>query len=550
MQEYSEILRELLIKRGIENKEQAEIFLNPSYERDLGDPFLMRDMGGAVERLKSAVDAGEKIMIFADYDADGISGAIVFTDFFKRINFSNFKVYIPERNSEGYGLNHEAIHGFKEDGVKLLITVDLGIKAVDEVVLAGEHGMDVIITDHHIAPKVLPQAHSILHPSVGDYPDKNICGAGVAFKFIQAFLKKHDQEFEIKEGMEKWMLDIVAMATIADMVPLLGENRALTHFGLKVLRKSPRVGLHKLFAKLRMDQRHLNEDDLSFMIIPKINAASRMDSPLLAYDFLSTEDETKGDELATYLAKINDERKIMVAGIMKEAKKTLVKREKREVIVIGNPAWRPGVVGLVAGKLVEEYERPVFVWGKDENDLLKGSVRGDGTVSVLSLMQETTEYFTEFGGHYDAGGFTVETEKIHFLEDALVDAFTKIFEEKKDIKAEYDIKLTLEQVNMKIWKDINRLAPFGIGNPKPVFLFEGVRVEKVHAFGKNNSREHLEIVFSDSEATKVKSISFFTKPDSFSKTVAEGIVVNLLASFDLSYFAGRKELRLRIVDVY
>ena len=548
MQQYSEILRELLEKRGITDEVEAERFLNPDYERDLGDPYLIPDMEKACERLYKAIKEEEKIMIFADYDADGITGAVVFKDFFKRVGFSNYRVYIPDRNAEGYGLNHEAIHTFAEDGVNLLITVDLGIKAKDEVDVAIGHGIDVIITDHHSLPDELPKALAVLHPALGDYPHKNLCGSATAFKFVQAFLRKYGTEFEVKEGMEKWMLDMVGMATFADMVPLIGENRALAHYGLKVLRRSPRVGLHKLLAKLRLKQSLLSEDDLSFMIVPKINAASRMDSPMLAYEFLATEDEVEGDRLAEHLSEINKNRKVLVAGIMKQVKKTLVKREEREVVVIGNPAWRPGVLGLVAGKIVSEYQKPAFVWGKDENELIKGSCRGEGSVSMVSLMESTSEYFLDFGGHKDAGGFTASSEKIHFLEEALSEAFRGSDMISGD-SASFDMRLSLSQVNMSTWKEIDKLAPFGTGNPKPIFLFEGVRVEKMKLFGKNNSKEHMEIIFSQDGAQK-KGIAFFSGPESFQTQVEEGKTLNLLASFDLSYFAGRQELRLRIVDIY
>jgi len=374
----------------------------------------------------------------------------------------------------------------------------------------------------------------------------------VAFKLAQAFVKKYGELFKITDGWEKWLLDMAGLATLSDMVPLLGENRAIASFGIKVLRKSPRPGLVKLLTKMSIDQRYLTEDDVGFMIAPRLNAASRMDNPLRAFELLATNDAVEADVLAKYLTKINDERKLIVAGIMREVGKKFELREMREVIVIGNPEWRVGVLGLVAGKITDEYKRPAFVWGRDENDCIKGSCRSDGSVSVVELMTETKEHFIGFGGHELAGGFTADNEKIHFLEETLSNAFGKLKREQKEIEISFDVKSDLSIVNMKSWKDLEKLAPFGLANPKPVFFFEGVKIENLKKFGKNNSGEHLEIIFSDASnngKNKIKAISFFTTIDSFKVPLAVGLSVNLLATFDLSHFAGREELRLRIIGI-
>ena len=576
MQKYGELLQTLLAKKGITDPDDAEIFLNPDYERDFHDPFLMRDMEKACVRIFEATEAKEKIVIYADYDCDGIPGAVILQDLFKKIGYTNFEVYIPQRNSEGYGLNLSAIKQFAEKGVELLITIDLGITAIAEVAQAETDGIDVIIMDHHL-PKIapafenfsscalplrggtlgdknfhnpsLPRAYAILNPKVDNYPEKMLSAAGVVFKFAQAFIKKYGEFFKIKNGAEKWMLDMAGLATLADMVPLLGENRAIASFGMKVLRKSPRPGLQKLLAKMNIDQRYLTEDDMGFMVVPRLNAASRMDNPMRAFELLSTEDEVEADMLADHLSKINDERKLIVAGIMREVRKKFEKREMKDVIVIGNPKWRVGVLGLVAGKISDEYKKPVFVWGKDENDYIKGSCRSDGSVSVVELMASTKEFFAEFGGHELAGGFTVHNEKIHFLEETLSISYSKTRKIKVADNIAYDVKSDLSAVNMRNYREIEKLAPFGFGNPKPVFLFENIKIEKIKKFGKNGSGEHLEIIFSDANGNKAKAISFFSTPDSFQKPLMEGLPTNLLATFDLSRFRGREELRLRIVDI-
>ena len=562
MQKYGELLRMLLEKRGIIDPAQAEIFLNPDYERDFHDPFLMKDMEKVCIRLYQAVENKEKIIIYADYDCDGIPGAVILNDLFKLIGYKNYEVYIPQRNSEGYGLNLDAIKQFADNGVKLLITVDLGITSITEVAQAEIDEIDVIITDHHIPPEVLPQAYAILNPKVDNYPEKMLCGAGVIFKLVQGFIKKYGKEnkyFKIKEGWEKWTLDMAGLATLSDMVSLTGENRAIAYFGMKVLKKSPRPGLQKLLAKVNIDQRYLTEDDIGFMVTPRLNAASRMDDPMRAYELLSTINEAEAGMLAEHLSKINDERKMIVTGIMRDINKQINKKfesgNETDVIVIGNPVWRVGVLGLIAGKISDKYKKPVFVWGKDENDCIKGSCRSDGSVSVVELMTETRDSFLDFGGHELAGGFTVHNETIHFLEEALSASYGKV---KRDLgvsseQKNYDVKLTFKEVNIKNWKEIEKLAPFGLGNQKPVFLFEGVKIEKIKKFGKNGSGEHLEIIFSDQSENqnknKVTAISFFSNHDSFSVPLVEEKKVNLLATFDLSRFRGREELRLRIEDI-
>jgi single-stranded-DNA-specific exonuclease len=551
MEKHIEFIKILLKNRGIENKEEIEKFLNPNYEADLHDPFLMKDMEKACVRLFEAIEAQEKIVIYADYDADGIPGAVILDNLFKKIGYKNYEVYIPMRNSEGYGLNLSAIKEFAEKNVKLLITIDLGITAIAEIIQAEVDGIDVIVVDHHLPFETLPKAYAILNPKVDNYPEKMLCAAGVVFKFVQGFIKKYGEFYKIHKGWEKWLLDMVAIATLSDMVPLIGENRALASFGMKVLRKNRRAGLQKLLAKMYIDQRHLVEDDITFMITPRLNAASRMDDPLRAFELLSTENEIEAGELAKHLSKINDERKLIVASIMREVKKKFEKRELGEIIVIGNPKWRVGVLGLVAGKISDEYKKTVFVWGKDENDLIKGSCRSSGSISVVELMTENKEYFINFGGHEMAGGFTVHNDKIHFLEQAFLDSFgnMKVLEE-KDLAENFDIEGDFSLVTMKNWKELEKLSPFGLGNPKPIFLFKNVKIEKIKKFGKNGSGEHLEIIFSDLNNIKVKAISFFSNLESFQIKLEENLKVNLLATFDFSRFGGKEELRLRIIDIF
>ncbi len=588
----------LLENRGIIGPGEQEKFINPSYDTDLHDPFLLKDMEKATVRIFEAIEAKERIVIYADYDCDGIPGAVVLNDLFKKIGFENFEVYIPDRNEEGYGLNHKAIENFLKSETKLLITVDLGTTDNEEIANAEANGLNVIVTDHHL-PKMrinanqnankpssaesfgraqresifdLPPAYAVINPKLGEYPEKMLCGSGVAFKLVQAFLKKYGEYFKVPAGFEKWLLDMVGLATLSDQVPLLGENRVLAYYGLAVLRKNRRLGLQKMFRQMRIDPRTMTEDDITFMLTPRLNAASRMASPHLSFQLLSTDNEIEADELAQTLTRINDERKILVANIFREVKKTLEMRETRPVIVIGSPLWRIGILGLVASKLVEEYECPCFVWGREGGEIIKGSCRSDGSVNLVELMQELeSETLLDFGGHEMAGGFSVAQDQVYFLEDKLLNAYKKlVLADQSRLRTDQprfkaDAKLNLSDVNFENYEAINKLAPFGVGNPKPIFLIEGVNVSGIKKFGK--SGEHLEILLEDEDGKKVKAIQFFKDENSFTAPLVVGEKINpvrgregpqrasasnginLLAHFELSHFAGRRELRLRIVDI-
>lgn len=551
---YPELLRILLSNRGINTGEEAELFLLPSYEKDLHDPFLLPDMEEAVLRILQAVENKGKIVIYSDYDADGIPGGVVLHDLFKKIGYENVTNYIPHRHLEGFGLNHEAILKFKEDKVGLIITVDCGVTDVEEVAKAKELGIDTIITDHHIPAEKLPDCVAVVDAKRVDskYPFKELCGAGVAFKLAQAVLKT--KNFGLKEGAEKWFLDMVGIATMSDMVPLVGENRALAYYGIKVLRKSPRVGMMKLLSILKIDQKNLTEDDIGFSISPRINAASRMGNPDDAFKLFIAEDEVEAGICAKHLDSINSERKGVVAGIVKEVRKIMVKRYEdgltHKVVVIGNPDWKPSLLGLVANSLVDDHSCPVFLWGRDGENNLKGSCRGDGCVGVMDLMLEVeVGIFKEFGGHAMSGGFAVHHEKVHLLEEKLQLAYEKVILKGIIIKDEVtaDAKITFDEVTMDNYKLIEKLAPFGTGNPKPLFLFEGVILYNVKMFGKEFN--HLELSFKNSRGRVVKAIGFFMKHTDWKRELQVGDKINLLANFEKSTFRGFTELRLRLVDL-
>ncbi len=546
-----ELLDLLLKNRGIKTEDRDK-FLNPSYEEGLYDPFFMKDMERAVVRIFEATEAKEKIVVYSDYDCDGIPAAVIMHDFFTKIGYTNFTIYIPDRHDEGYGLHMDAIKKFIDDEVKLLITFDLGITAIEEVVEAQASGIDVIITDHHLPVQMgIPNAYAILNPKQEGckYPDKMLCGAGIAFKLIQALIAKYGEYWEINTGWEKWLLDMVGVATLADQVPLLDENRVFAHYGLKVLQKGKRLGLTEIFKKAGVDITKLGEEDVTFTLAPRINAASRMADPMMAFEALSATDPVLAKAAADNLSKINDDRKIMVAHMMKEVKKTMSKREEKKVIVIGNPLWRIGVLGIIASKIVEEYKRPVFVWGSDGSNVLKGSCRSYGGVNLVELMTALPENSVlEFGGHAGAGGFAVSHEEIHFLEERIL----KVYGEDRDIEEEAhedgaEVTIGMDDVTNINYNVIERLAPYGAGNPKPKFLFKDVPIAAVKEFGKE--KNHLELSFLSGKGKIVKAIIFFKNKESYGNKIAVGERINLVASFEKSTFGGRTELRLRIIDI-
>lgn len=549
LQGYPELLQKLLYYRGVADKESAEVFLNPVFERDIGDPFLLLDMKKAAERVVSAIKNNETICVYSDYDADGIPGGVVLHDLLKKIGYENFFNYIPDRHFEGYGLSVSAVEEVARGGARVVVTVDCGIVDFAPALRAKELGMDLIITDHHLPQGELPEAYAVVNPKreSDTYPDNMLCGAGMAFKLSQAILKL--DRFGVPEGWEKWLLDMAGLSTIADMVPLQKENRAIAYFGLKVLRKSPRPGLLQLLRKMKVEQKSLTEDDISFMIVPRINAASRMDKPMKAFELLKTTDVNEAEVLATHLNQINDERKGVVAGMVKEIHHKNERFADKNIIVVGNPEWRPGLLGLVANSVMEHYGKSVFVWGRDGLEGIKGSCRSDGSINVVELMRETPA-LTEFGGHKFAGGFSVESEKIHFLEKEIELAYEKVrlegFEEEK---IEADSKLTISEINFDNYRLIEKMAPFGEGNPKPIFLLEDVFVSRVSQFGKE--KNHLNVYLKDENTNKeVQAIAFFKNSNDFQKIPEVGKKVNLAAHFEKSNFRGYPELRLRIVDLY
>ena len=548
-----ELVVRLLAKRGITEAAAVSAFLNPDYKLHTHDPFLLQGMDLAVSRLFAAIEKNERVAVYADFDCDGIPGAALLSDFFTKIGYENFEVYLPHRDREGYGFHTEAISTLAERGVKLIITVDVGTTAVDAVAFAKERGIDVIVTDHHEVSETLPEAVAVLNPKLSPYPFPHLCGAAVAFKLAQAMLvegkRSGIERFRnIPDGWEKWLLDMVAVATVADMVPLIGENRVLAHWGLQVLRKSPRPGIRALCNKLRLRQEELSENDIGFSIAPRINAASRMDEPDLALRLLTTRDGAEAEGLAAQLEKLNTKRKSVVASLVKQARAHVKERYKDtdRVVVLGNPEWKPALLGLAANSVMSDRGGIVCMWGRDVNGKLKGSCRSDGDVSLMDLFQNADDLFEEYGGHAASCGFTVSHERVHQLPETLARAMEKLPPCTDRSVPVHDVSITLPDMSAALFKEVSKLAPFGIGNPKPVFLLNNTTIVGVKRFGKESN--HVEVMLEcRTSGNSARAFEFFKSPGDFSLEPAPGQFASLLATIERDSYRGG--LALRIVDI-
>ena len=567
---HDDLVAALLSRRGVKTAKEAEAFLAPSYNDHLDDPFLMKDMKKAALRIQKALQTNERIAVWSDYDCDGIPGGVVLHDFFKKAK-ANFCNYIPHRHHEGFGLNDGGIDKLHADGVKLIITVDCGIADAAEVAHANSLGIDVIVTDHHLPGEIIPEAFAIVDPKQeGEtYPYKDFCGGGVAWKLVCAMLQLSapDPETEklsfpnredFKPGWEKWLLDMAGLSTIADMVPLTGENRVIAKYGLMVMRKSPRIGFQKLCKVARVDQSKMTEDDVGFMIAPRVNAASRMGDAIDAFNLFTTQDENEADMLAKKLEATNRSRKASGAAVTKQVHERLEERKALgpipDVIVMGDPDWRPGLLGLVGNSVAEEYQRPVFLWGREGSNILKGSCRaGRPDVHLPELMQAVPDTFVEFGGHRASGGFAVKEDAIFFLEERLNAAYAALSFAERNEEEQADAELTISDATPHLLAHIDKLAPFGMGNPKPSFVLREVQVNNVSWFGK--SGEHLRLRLAPSELSfsddSLEAISFYAKRQlgKVCEKLSPGTTATMLVTLERDTYTRGQPIRFRLVAI-
>ncbi len=538
------LLETLLINRNI-NPVNKDIFLHPKWE-DNHDPMLMHNMRSVVGRVWTAITNNESVVIFSDFDADGVPGAVILSDFFKKIEFTNYTVHIPNRNKDGFGLNPTACQQFIDDKTDLLITIDCGIANLECIAQLQTGGVDVVVTDHHLpSSDGLPDC-LILDPKQPDcqYPFSELCGSGVIFKLVQAMLANQPDGYDIDERWSRWLLDMVGIATICDMVPLVGENRIFAHYGLQVLRKSPRTGLQALLKLARINQSQIVTQDLGFGIGPRINAASRLGDPMTAFRALST-NGSDGEQAATELEQLNKRRKTTVAQAVKKAYKKVDATDTSDVLVVGDTDWPLGIVGLIAGNLADKYQKPAFVWTRVD-DLYKGSVRSGGTCSINQLMSTADQdTFVSFGGHAAAGGFVCDDGQIHKLHDNLQDAWCNCESYTPD-KKQLDAHMTPDDVTKDNWDVINTMEPYGIDNPAPIFYMKDTALSGVRTFGKENN--HLSLSFKNSRGWNINAIRF--NHASIIETIPKiGDTVTLVVSMEMNTYNGSSELRLRIEEI-
>lgn len=554
----------LLWQRGIRSYEEAEMFLAPSWEAHVHDPSQFRHLPEAMAQVFSALETGEKITIHGDYDADGITGSTVLITTLREIEKqftgrgpkeSVIDYYIPHRDKEGYGVHAATIALLKERGTKLLITVDCGISCVEEVLLARQAGMEVIVVDHHQFGEILPDGW-LIHPGLPEetYPFKKLAAVGVAFKFATALLQEaRRRELDIPVGWEKWLLDLVAIATITDVVPLVGENRVLEMYGLRVLNKTRRPGLLALIDAASLVPGTIDTESIGFAIGPRINAAGRMDHASLALRLLLAETQEEAQVLARELERCNRERQEATKRMMVQAEAQLAERytmkevdqPEESAIFLWNEEWSPALVGLVAGRFVERFARPTVVVGSHEGVWI-GSGRSTSTYDITAAMRAAGgDRLTRIGGHIQACGFAL-SDPMHLpkIAEELHAHAADVFRDGRPTPTLLiDADLPLANVNEAFVEEIKKLEPYGEGNPKPLFRSENVLVTKVDTIG--STQAHLRMSVADGGVMR-KTIGF--KLGSRASELSVGTRVDLVYHVSINVWNGRSEVQLIVKD--
>ena len=531
----------LLLQRGIADFESAKLFFRPDWSQ-LHDPFLMKDMNKAVDRILLAMNTNEKIMIFGDYDVDGTTSVALLTDYLKNKIFY-IKPYIPDRYSEGYGISKKGIEVAKEEGISLIIALDCGIKAFQEIHYAKELGIDFIVCDHHLPEKSIPNAVAVLDPKRYDckYPFKELCGCGIGFKLIQALQTK----LKLPKNELIMYSDLVATAIAADIVPLVGENRVLTFIGLKKLQSDPRLGFKILTNQLR---KPLKVTDLVFVLAPRINAAGRMDKGLNAVKLMLSNEKQEAVSIARKIEFHNKERRYTEELITKEAFQQ-IKLEgtvNNCSSIVYNPSWHKGVIGIVASRLIEKYYRPSIVLTKS-GDLLTGSARSVSGFDIYKALEACKENLIKFGGHKYAAGLTLKIEQLSKFKLSFEKyAKENISPECKIPSMEYDLDIKFNDISQKLLRIINQMAPFGPKNMRPVFATHNCKdMGRTRIVG--NDKTHLQLDISDSTGVRFSGIAYGL--GYLLNEIKEANSFSVLYTIEENEFRGNKNLQLKIKDI-
>ena len=531
----------LLAQRGITDFDQAKEYFRPEWSQ-LHSPFLMQDMQQAVERIAKAIDRSEAVMVFGDYDVDGTTSVALVSSYLQN-HLEVVVPYIPDRYKEGYGISIAGIDEAKARGISLIIALDCGIKAHEQVAYAKELGIDFIICDHHLPDATLPQAVAVLDPKRADckYPYEELCGCGIGFKLIQAL----QQHFGLGAADLNAYLDLVATAIAADIVPMTGENRLLSALGIEHIRKAPRAGFQFFLSNLKKPVR---VSDLVFVIAPRINAAGRMNQGISAVELLLAKNQEEALPLARSIEFFNTERRSTDERITKEALQQIELEEAKQnaSTVVYHPSWHKGVIGIVASRLIENYYRPTVVLTKSE-DVLAGSVRSVKGFDVYQALEACKDHMIQFGGHKYAAGLTLEETQLEEFKAAFEKAVQeRILDSQKAPVMLYDTELTLDAITSKLYRILIQMAPFGPKNMKPVFVSHNC-IDKGGSRLVGKDQDHLKLELVDPNGTVIQGIGFGL--GQHHSKVKQKNPFSILYTLDENEFNGSVSLQLLIKDI-
>ncbi|PIU24420.1 single-stranded-DNA-specific exonuclease RecJ [Candidatus Berkelbacteria bacterium CG08_land_8_20_14_0_20_39_8] len=541
-------IEQLLFNRGIVKKigstEDLKKFLEPDFDKDFFDPWLLPDFEVAINRIKSAIGGQEKIGIYADYDADGIPGAALLYRALQTLE-NQAEIYIPAR-VDGYGFNKSGIDYLISKGCKLIISVDLGIRELEFAKYIAERNVDLIISDHHEPDDELPKTLAVINPKRKDskYPFRELCGAGVVFKIIQGLGKFYPKK--INEKFLKWNLDLPAISTISDVVPLISENRIIAKFGLKVLSKTKNIGLQELYKVANIDQNKIDSYTVGFQIGPRINAPGRLDHATESFVLLTTKDPERAYKSAKHLQEKNEVRQIEMEKIFQSAIKIIDSQKLAvgKIIIVKKSGWQKGIIGPVASRIVEKYLRPVIILS-EKNGILDGSCRSISGFDITKALQSSEKYLLGFGGHSGAAGVHLEEKDFEKFKEKISEyANEKISEDQLLPKIPIDLELGKRKISVNLFKEFEKFEPFGLGNPKPIFLTSNIKLISHRLVGKEN--KHLQLRFSDG-ISETKAVVFNHGIDL--KKLISGENYNIVYQPGLNFWNGKNWIDLRLLDI-
>lgn len=533
----------VLANRGINTKEAAEQFIYPDVSRLL-DPFLLVDMDKGVAKIEDAIKNNEKMVVYGDYDVDGITAVSIIYLYLKSRN-ADVSYYIPSRSDEGYGLNKEAVKNFKENNTSLIITADCGITAYDDIAYATSLGISVVITDHHKCKENIPEALAVINPKREDcsYPFKELSGVGVAFKLIEA-LSGTGKSKELLEAFG----DLLCLGTIADIVSLTDENRIFVTVGLELLKNPRNIGLKCLIKEAGLANKKLESSHVGFIIAPRINAVGRLGNALDAVKLFTTSDEKEAKELAFKLCEQNKLRQAIEQDILEEACEEIEAKklaEKDRVIVLSSEKWHHGVIGIVASRITEKYGKPCVLISC-ENEEAKGSCRGVSGFNMFEALSYCEDILQKYGGHELAAGLTIKKENI----DSFREKINKFAKEKYNTNVFveeiiYDSKISEKDINLDLTRSLELIEPCGMGNPTPLFMIEKVKIENVNYFGNN---KHVRLRFMK-KGFSVMVVGFGLGSNNNIRMLRNGDTVNAIVTPYTNFYNGENIPALKLKDI-